>query len=313
MRRLKRFLRRVLSGFLNEERTDINDIIANRYIAGKLFPLDTGSYHLLPKPSANRRQDSHVDLPVPPRDLWEGYGMTEQEYLASGRRHVTVMKEILEKAGAAPEDLYKVLDFGCAAGRLLRFYPYTPGSSELWGLDINAKYISWCQSHLSPPFLFATTTNLPHLPFEDNYFDLVYCGSVFTHITDLADAWFLELRRVLRKGGYAYITIQDKTSMQILLSAFSKTIADSAQPERNWDKVDGEPGTSSAFLHMINDFDKTIDLRSKDYACFTFATDPYSNVFYDTQFLVDKWSHFAEILSVTPRAYGCQTAVLCRK
>src|SRR6185503_803779 len=262
MSRLKRFLRRVLSGFLNEQRTDINDIIANRYIAGKLFPLDTGSYHLLPKPSANRRQDSHVDLPVPPRDLWEGYGMTEQEYLASGRRHVTVMKEILEKAGAAPEDLYKVLDFGCAAGRLLRFYPYKPGSSELWGLDINAKYISWCQSHLSPPFLFATTTNLPHLPFEDNYFDLVYCGSVFTHITDLADAWFLELRRVLRKGGYAYITIQDKTSMQILLSAFSKTIADSAQPERNWDKVDGEPGTSSAFLHMINDFDKTIDLRS---------------------------------------------------
>ena len=310
MRRLKRLLQRVLSIFLQEEG---NDIIANRYIAGKLFPLDTGSYHLLLKPSANRRQDAHVDLPVPPKDLWEGYGLTEQEYLASGRRHMTAMEQILEKAGTAPADLHKVLDFGCAAGRLLRFYPHTQGRSELWGLDIDAKHISWCQSHLSPPFLFATTTTLPHLPFEDNYFDLVYCGSVFTHITDLADAWFLELRRVLRKGGYAYITIQDKTSMQMLLSRFSTTIADSAQPERDWEKVDGEPGTSSAFLHLINDFNKAIDFCSKDYACFTFATDPYSNVFYDTQFLVDKWSRFAEILSVTPRAYGCQTALLCRK
>jgi len=45
------------------------------------------------------------------------------------------------------------------------------------------------------------------LPFEDSSFDLVYCGSVFTHVSDLADAWFLELRRILRKGGYAYINL----------------------------------------------------------------------------------------------------------
>jgi len=44
----------------------------------------------------------------------------------------------------------------------------------------------WCQQRMSPLFKFATTTSFPHLPFEDGYFDFVYAGSVFTHITDLA-------------------------------------------------------------------------------------------------------------------------------
>ena len=94
---------------------------------------------------------------------------------------MAVFEQILRKAGNPAEDLLKVLDFGCAAGRLLRFYPNTPGKSELWGVDINARYIGWCQNNLSPPFLFATITTAPHLPFEDNYFDLIYCGSVFAH------------------------------------------------------------------------------------------------------------------------------------
>lgn len=29
------------------------------------------------------------------------------------------------------------------------------------------------------------------LKFADGYFDVIYGGSVFTHIDDLADAWFL--------------------------------------------------------------------------------------------------------------------------
>ena len=86
------------------------------------------------------------------------------------------------------------------------------------GVDINAKHINWCQLNLGPPFFFATTTTAPHLPFEDGYFDLIYSGSVFTHISDLADAWLLELRRIVRKGGYLYITIHDKRTVEVLLT-----------------------------------------------------------------------------------------------
>jgi SAM-dependent methyltransferase len=318
---LKQFSRRFFYDFGHEQENSANPvqdegyrIILNRYLAGKFFPLNrTGVYHLLLKPSATPRQEANVALPMPPKDMWEGYGLTEQEYLASGRRHMAAIKQILQSADSPAEEFRKVLDFGCAAGRLLRFYPHERGRSELWGVDINARYISWCQNHLSPPFLFATITTAPHLPFEDNYFDMIYCGSVFTHITDLADAWFLELRRVVRKGGYALITIQDKTSMDILLSQYSAKIAAMDPSERNWDKPDGEPGTASAAIHLMNEFDNTIDLRSLDYISFSFSSDPYSNIFYDIECLIDKWSRLSEIVSVTPQAYGCQTALLCRK
>jgi SAM-dependent methyltransferase len=320
MTRPKQFLRRVISFLLDEKITNStnatpNDehILLNRYLAGKFVPSNpAGLYHLALKPGT-RAKDINDGLPIPPKELWEGYGLNEQEYLQSGRRHMLTMQEILARAGSTTDDVRRVLDLGCAAGRMLRFYPYEQGRSELWGVDINAKYINWCQQHLSPPLLFATVTTLPHLPFEDNYFDLVYCGSVFTHITDLADAWLLELRRVLRKGGYAYITIQDKTSMEILLSRYRAGIAGLATSDRTSDKPGGEPGTSTEGIHLINEFDRTIELSTLDYASFSFSSDPDSNIFYDLQFLEDKWSRFIEIVSSTPRAYGCQTALLCRK
>jgi SAM-dependent methyltransferase len=296
---------------LTEE--DGERILQNRYLAGKFLPLNPkGVYHLLLKSSVQTR-NSESGLPIPPKQMWEGYGMSEKEYLQSGQRHMAAMQRILASAGSSTEKLNRVLDLGCAAGRMLRFYPYQEGRSELWGVDINAPYISWCQNHLSPPFLFATVTTVPHLPFEDNFFDLVYCGSVFTHITDLADAWLLEVRRVLRKGGYAYITVQDKTSVEILLSRYGGTVAVLPEADRTAEKLDGEPGTSAEGIHLIHEFDKTVDLSSLDYATFSFSSDPVSNIFYDTKFLTDKWSRFVEIVSVTPRAYGCQTAVLCRK
>lgn len=310
MKRLKRMVRRGVMRIVQEE---AQSIISNRYVAGKLFPLDpTGPHQLLLKPSS-RGKVSGVDLPAPPEEMWEGYGRTEQEYLASGQRHMKAMVEILARAGTRAENFERVLDFGCAGGRLLRFYPRKRDGQELWGVDISAQYINWCQNHLSPPFLFATTTTLPHLPFEDNYFDLVYCGSVFTHVTDLADAWFLEIRRVLRKRGHAYITIQDKSSMQTLLARFRATPHDVAHSARSWVKVDGEPGTSPGLLHAINEADVATGASSKDFAIFAFATDPFSNIFYDAEYLVNKWSRFAEIVSVTPAAYGCQTALLWRK
>ena len=312
--------RGAFAALLRDDRPDFrglptNDdfILSNRYVAGKYLPSDSsGRYHLTLNNNKSTKQDGRADPPVPPKEMWEGYGLTENEYLESGRRHMSAMQQILAEAGARAQTLGNVLDLGCAAGRMIRFYPCDNEGSEIWGADINAKYVNWCQNHFPPPFLFVPITTLPHLPFEDNFFDLVYCGSVFTHITDLADAWFLEIRRVLRKGGLAYITIQDKLSMQILLDNYAST-GEVTASELNCEKPGGEPGTSAAGTYWIHEFDKTLDLRSLDYASFSYEEDPFSNIFYDRQFLLEKWSRFSEIVSVTQQAYGCQTALLCRK
>jgi len=226
--------------------------------------------------------------------MWEGYGETPDQYMASGRDHMTRMLEILSAAGTSPEAFEKVLDFGCAAGRMLRFYPESPGTSERWGMDLKASTISWCQQNMSPPFLFATNTTAPQLPFEDNYFDFVYAGSVFTHIADLPDAWFLELRRILRKNGYLYLTIHDRNSIEVLFSQF------------------GDRNNANWFVNMLRRFDAETKVLSQDYGCFSFEGGrwggfPVPQVFYDVEWLVRKWSSFAKVVSITLEAYGHQT------
>src|SRR5215218_5650377 len=194
-------------------------LLKNPYVVGKYYPLGGRSAeYIVPKP-ALRPGFSRENLPVPPMDLLQGY--SPEAHLRTGRSDIETMLGILEGVGESPQTLTRVLDFGCAAGRMLRFYPHIPGRSELWGVDLSAKHISWCQQNLSPPLLFAMATTSPHLPFEDNYFDLVYCGSVFTHISDLGDTWFLELRRILRSGGYAYITIHDKRTIELLFTKYA--------------------------------------------------------------------------------------------
>ncbi len=156
-RLIKPLVSRAITPFLLEERANI---ISNPYITAKLLPLQGArSCHVVLK-SSSTLSNSNIkeSLPVPPKELWQGYG---EEYLSTGRRDMSTMLEVLEKAGASPEAFDRVLDLGCAAARMLRFYPYSSGKSELWGADVDARHISWCQQNLGPPFRFLTNTTSP--------------------------------------------------------------------------------------------------------------------------------------------------------
>jgi SAM-dependent methyltransferase len=250
-------------------------------------------------------------LPVPPVAFWDGYGFTEEQYLEAGREHTEAMLAILRAAGADPASLDRVLEFGCAGGRMLRWFPAVEGT-ERWGVDIRGESIAWCQQHLSPPMLFAANTTLPHLPFEDGYFDLVYCGSVFTHIIDLPDTWMLELRRVTRPGGFLYVTISDKHTVELALGH-----------ERNGGSGGdaASAGATSSLAHIVEHL-RALDARTgalgTDFAYI--STDagkweglPVPQVVYDRDYITARWSRLVELVSATPEAYWYQTALLFRK
>ena len=273
-------------------------VLGDPHVGAKLLSPVHGDV-LVRKPKHGVASD---ELPVPPNTYWEGYGPDETSYLASGREHTGAMLGILEDAGVAPAHFQRVLDFGCAAGRMLRWYPRRHGD-ERWGCDIKGATIAWCQQHLSPPMEFVATTTLPHLPFEDAYFDLVYCGSVFTHIIDMPDAWFLELRRLIRSGGYGYTTVFDKHGLSIVLEASFEA----EHPKLRW------------FVEQLRAFDVRTGAFATDFAYW--STDsgpawdgmPVPQVCYDIDFLTDKWSRLVDIVSVNEDAYGYQTGVLFRR
>ena len=231
-------------------------------------------------------------LPVPPSKLWLGYGSHINEYLKPGKDQVAKMLNIVKDSGFDFSGNKKILDFGCGAGRMIRWLKPLSGNCEIWGTDISAELIHWANNHLKPPFNFATTTTIPHLPFEDKYFDFIYAGSVFTHSEDLSDAWFLELKRILSDDGRIYVTIHDKHCIELL-----KTV----------------PVFKDSFLYNII-FENELYKESKgEFGMFVAKRGPASQVFYDIDFFCNSVKSYFDVLSITEEAYGYQTAVLLKK
>jgi SAM-dependent methyltransferase len=104
---------------------------------------------------------------------------------------------------------------------MMRHLPAFLPRAELWGVDVNADLMRWCSHNLGSIATFATTTLVPHLPFVDEFFDVVISCSVFPHIDDLQVAWLLELGRLLRPGGVVYLTIHDEHTVSLLDSSYS--------------------------------------------------------------------------------------------
>lgn len=227
---------------------------------------------------------------VPPPELWENYADDPAQYLADGRVDMDSVMALLAKHGIAQPRV--AMDLGCAAGRMVRHFPRGEGA-EVWGADIGGPYIAWCQRNL-PGINFVTVSTAPHLPFADGYFDFVFCASVFTHITDLADAWLLEIRRILKPGGHVYLTVHDKVSYRQLLAKNAQT-------------------GLGTFLERVHDFERRHRVANADCDMFFFGSDPASQVFYDREFITRKWSRWMELVAYEGQFHNYQSAMLLRK
>jgi len=228
-------------------------------------------------------------LPIPPKELFFGYGSDAQEYISWGERDVTDMIRILKENGFSIGGAKRILEFGCAAGRMIRHLPEIALNAELWGVDVSAEHIRWCIDNLTPAIHFATTTIVPHLPFEDRYFDLIFCGSVFTHIEDIQESWLLELGRVLRPSGKLYITIHDEHTVSLLDTHRDNQLAKFMQEQ-------------PTYRSNKNDFNMIVVGRGTS-----------SQVFYSSRYFQFIIPPIFRWISLTPEAYGYQSAVILEK
>jgi SAM-dependent methyltransferase len=111
----------------------------------------------------------------------------------------------LEGAGVPLERCARVLDFGCGCGRVVRHLRHLP--ADLHGCDFNPVAVEWCERHL--PFArFRVNALESHLDYDAEGFDLVYALSVFTHLPQRWQSfWLCELRRVLKPGGVLVLSL----------------------------------------------------------------------------------------------------------
>lgn len=119
-----------------------------------------------------------------------------------------------------------LLDVGCGFGRLaIGVLDRVGAIRDYRGVDVSAAAVAWCQRHLGRQHASFRFTRLDvrndrynpggaeitrgfRLPFGDGTFDIAYAYSVFSHM-ELGDIerYLSELRRVLRPGGSAFVTL----------------------------------------------------------------------------------------------------------
>ncbi len=97
----------------------------------------------------------------------------------------------------------KILDLGCGNGRLFEI----KNDAEYFGADVSSKMIEIAKKSY-PQGKFFLTSPLS-LPFQDHFFDKVFCLSVFHHTPSFKYRMKIlkEIKRVLKKDGILILTV----------------------------------------------------------------------------------------------------------
>jgi SAM-dependent methyltransferase len=149
-----------------------------------------------------RFMKEHPAVPVPPPlMLYDIQGNCDVSgFYNSGKDHAHEISKIImaEFQGKS----LKILEWGCGPARVLQHLESSDGGSwELWGSDYNIRSILWCQRYW-PAVQFIHNGLEPPIPTENEIFDVVYCISVFTHLSEKRHyQWVDEINRLLKPGG----------------------------------------------------------------------------------------------------------------
>lgn len=295
--KLRPYAERFFEAYLHQYADSRGDLFqAARMIPTDAFHLpvrpDPGRF-MLPKadPNAPKWSDGFA---TPPEELWHGYAPKLERVMEIGEINVRQMREILGEVGGEPKCGDRILDFGCAAGFMIRHLHAiaedNASGGEVWGVDMSGPHIEWCQRHLMPPFRFAISSSFPSLPFPDEYFDLAYCGSVFSHIGESCDAWLLELARIIRPGGRLYLTMVTKQAMWRYIN--------------EWPRV--------GFSNQIQQAFTREELES-DFAMAVCGSGPGCHAIYDLDVFKTKCEMAFDVVSVVPDVYTYQWALVLRR
>ncbi len=248
--------------------------------------------HLFTRQSIWRIKRPMVDpdqpLPVPPAQYLY-YGDPER-HLATGCQDALTLRRFFNQLGVRLDGV-SVMDWGCRDCRVLRHFADDARVCNFWGVDQDGPSMEWAKENLSPPFRFVTCNAFPHLPFEDRTFDVIFAISVFTHIPLLADAWLMELRRIIKPGGFGLFTVHDEHTWRFL-----------EENDEMREKFGLEP-------------EDIANARTADLVVIDGPGLPmeYVNVFHSAGRIRQEWGQYFEVVSIEPGAFYHQSMVVLRK
>ncbi|NOR46158.1 MAG: methyltransferase domain-containing protein [Candidatus Delongbacteria bacterium] len=165
--------------------------------------------------SRNRNfKKNNPNIVLPPHYmLFESFGkMDYASYFEKGKESADDILELLEKHHSLEN--INLLEWGCGPVRILRHIPEILSSkrSQVFGSDYNPETIKWNKKSFDN-LNFSKNDLLPPLEYDNNFFDVIFCISVFTHLDEITELkWFNEIIRVLKPGGIFLLSIHGESS-----------------------------------------------------------------------------------------------------
>jgi SAM-dependent methyltransferase len=157
-----------------------------------IFSAEVAKNHLF---GANLKRDLNT-LVAEGDGMYAGDG---RHYLHVGRSALDCISIGLTHGTKKPDDIRSALDFGCGFGRVTRWLAAAFPCAELMGMDINAQAIAAMENVLKVRG-FVLSPDWSNFPVAQ--FDLIWVGSLFTHISAKKSALLLDrLSKILKPDG----------------------------------------------------------------------------------------------------------------
>jgi SAM-dependent methyltransferase len=164
---------------------------------------------------------------LPPTDLaFDAYSAPAWDYYKrSGEGTASFLKEVANKYLPQFSSL-SIYEWGCGPARVIRHLSTLFNKASIAGSDYNTATIEWCSQNISRVNFVVNGLN-PPLTYEDQKFDMVYCISVFTHLSEeTGKNWMKELIRILKPNGVLVFSTLGNSSYQTELLPSEKQTYD---------------------------------------------------------------------------------------
>ena len=214
--------------------------------------------------------DPELQVMVPPKNMW-GWVGSPDDFLMQG---IALHEYLVDRASLTSTSA--ILDVGCGIGKhAVHFARYLQPPGFYEGFDVEPIGIAWCQGAITTRFrhinfrcvdvrskMYSPTSSGSAsnfvFPYDSRSFDLVFLGSVFSHMfhEDVAN-YLSEIRRVLKPGGLMIATgyfLDDEKRRGIAAgtSVFTFSIAH----EKSW--IEGIDPPEGAVAHERAEFERLI-------------------------------------------------------
>jgi len=227
-----------------------------------------------------------ANTPLPPESLRHRvHGAADAEsFLEVGRQCGQDIVAGLKRIGRAPDAFEAVLDFGCGCGRVLRWLKPEFASARVFGSDIDRQAMAWCAANIVGGS-FSVNAGLPPTGYASQSFDLIYAISVFSHLDeDFQFYWLNELRRITKPDGIVLLSIHGSFYLDHLEEAMVAEIK------------------AKGMLFVVSDGWKNI------------FPDWYQIALHTKEYILDRYARYFDVLDYIPGGMnGAQDLVILRR